>query len=304
MRIIFVLLFSFVVSFASAQAGLKNHRVVSGETWYSIAKKYEITYSDLRLANSGSSDNLKIGQKVIIPAKPDLKHDAERTKKNATENTKDEKSTAKQHTVKSKETLTSISHKYNVTVAQLVDWNKLKTKSLKVGQKLIVSEAKAQEKSTDTVASPQVENKSLKIIDEPKQEIKTVKADTTSDLIPGIKKPVKADTGTTVEKKSTESFAKGRKEISEEGVVEWIQDQDINPGKYFALHREAPIGTIIKVINRMNRRVVYVKVVGKLPATGDNENIILKISKAAAEKLGVIDFRFQAELNYGVAVGN
>src|SRR4029078_8497970 len=102
------------------------------------------------------------------------------------------------------------------------------------------------------------------------------------------------------ENASSEVFAKGRKEVTEEGAAAWIEDQEINPGKYFALHRTAPIGTIVKVTNRMNHRTVFVKVVGKLPDTGENENIVLKISKAAADKLGVLDARFQAQLNYGV----
>lgn len=51
----------------------------------------------------------------------------------------------------------------------------------------------------------------------------------------------------------------------------------------------------------MNSRAVYVKVVGKLPSTGDNDGVLIKISKAGAEKLGVLDERFQAELLYGIS---
>ncbi len=97
------------------------------------------------------------------------------------------------------------------------------------------------------------------------------------------------------------TFAKGRKEVNETGVASWIEDEGISSGKYYALHPSAPIGTIIKVINRMNERFVYVKVVGKLPATGDNEGLMIKISKSGADKLGVMDARFQAQLIYGIA---
>ena len=90
--------------------------------------------------------------------------------------------------------------------------------------------------------------------------------------------------------------------MMEQGVATWIDDENINPNKYFALHRGAPVGTIMKVTNRMNKRTVFVKVVGKLPDTGDNDNIILKISKASAEKLGVRDQRFQCDLSYGVTM--
>jgi hypothetical protein len=51
---------------------------------------------------------------------------------------------------------------------------------------------------------------------------------------------------------------------------------------------------------KTNNKYVFVKVVGTLPDTGDNNDLVIKISKASAEKLGVRDSRFQSELNYGV----
>ena len=76
----------------------------------------------------------------------------------------------------------------------------------------------------------------------------------------------------------------------------------MNQNKFYALHRTAPIGTIIKVTNRMNNNSVYVKVIGILPSTGDNENILIKITQAAAQRIGALDQRFQAELSYASAV--
>ena len=70
--------------------------------------------------------------------------------------------------------------------------------------------------------------------------------------------------------------------------------------KYYALHRTAPIGTILKVTNRMNNQFVYVKVVGTLPDTGENENIIIKVSQAVSSKLVALDPLFQVELSYGL----
>jgi LysM repeat protein len=40
------------------------------------------------------------------------------------------------HTVQPKETLYSIARKYNVTVGQLQEWNKLNTFDLKMGQQI------------------------------------------------------------------------------------------------------------------------------------------------------------------------
>ena len=50
-------------------------------------------------------------------------------------------------------------------------------------------------------------------------------------------------------------------------MASWIRDGDINQSKFYALHRNAPPGTIIKVTNRMNGDYVFVKVVGTLDPT-------------------------------------
>ena len=50
----------------------------------------------------------------------------------------------------------------------------------------------------------------------------------------------------------------------------------------------------------MNTKYVFVKVVGILPDTGDNDKSIIKISQAAVNKLGALDAHFQVELSYGV----
>ena len=89
-------------------------------------------------------------------------------------------------------------------------------------------------------------------------------------------------------------------QVNETGVATWILDGQINQDKYYGLHRSAPIGTIIKVTNRMNNQFVYVKIVGVLPDTGDNDNVIVKVSQAVSTKLNALDALFQVELSYGV----
>ena len=55
---------------------------------------------------------------------------------------------------------------------------------------------------------------------------------------------------------------------------------------------------MVTVKNMMNGRTVDVKVIGKLPATPENENVTIKISASAAKKLGVLDEKFLAEFYY------
>lgn len=45
------------------------HKIEKGETLYSLAKQYGVTLEELKAANDGLSDNVKVGQKIKIPAK-------------------------------------------------------------------------------------------------------------------------------------------------------------------------------------------------------------------------------------------
>ena len=48
----------------------------------------------------------------------------------------------------------------------------------------------------------------------------------------------------------------------------------------------------------MHGQVVYVRVIGKLPETGENERVVVRLSKKAYQKLGAVDPRFRVELSY------
>ena len=69
--------------------------------------------------------------------------------------------------------------------------------------------------------------------------------------------------------------------------------------KYLALHRTAPVGTILKIKNEMNNREVFVRVMGKLPeGAGADSKTVIRISKSAYDRLGAIDPRFRVQVTY------
>ena len=45
-----------------------THTVRSGDSLYKLAKKYGVGVDDIRAANSLKNDDIKIGQKIKIPA--------------------------------------------------------------------------------------------------------------------------------------------------------------------------------------------------------------------------------------------
>ncbi len=91
----------------------------------------------------------------------------------------------------------------------------------------------------------------------------------------------------------------GIREMNEKGVGVWIDDLNQEGGSMLALHKTAPVGTVIKITNPMTRRTTFAKVVGKFADTAETKNAIIVISKSAASLIGVLDRRFQVEIAYG-----
>ena len=77
-----------------------------------------------------------------------------------------------------------------------------------------------------------------------------------------------------------------------------VIDGNSDTRKYLALHPTAPVGTIMRVRNEMTNLSVFVRVVGKLPDTGANNNVLIRLSPAAQEALGALDGKFRVELSY------
>ena len=302
------------------------HKVEPKEGWMSIGRRYNVPMNKIIEANPGV-EGLKIGQLINIPvlstvtiAKP---VETVQIESNA-EPRPDKFKVDLTHTVTAGETLYSISKKYNVKPDDLRNWNDIDNNALSVGQMLLVGRvykynngrtlaeaAPSHKAETDLQLSAEIK-KSKKEQRKEKKEAKNREEEeelTEENNTPEIDNKTEVDKTETV-KPPVVIAGKGKAPVSsglkkampktEKGIASWIDDNDINSSKYYALHRTAPSGTIIKVTNRMNNKSVFVKVVGVLPDTGDNSNLIIKLSKAGAMKLEVIDARFQAELDYTV----
>ena len=87
------------------------------------------------------------------------------------------------------------------------------------------------------------------------------------------------------------------KNVRETGLAEVIEGTG-NHKKYLVLHRTAPVGTIMRVRNEENDITIFARVVGKLPDTGDNSRLVIKLSKAAYDQLRAVNARFPVEVAY------
>jgi murein DD-endopeptidase MepM/ murein hydrolase activator NlpD len=86
----------------------------------------------------------------------------------------------------------------------------------------------------------------------------------------------------------------------EKGVATWIEDNGIQPSgdRYYALHNSAPLGSVVKVRNLMNNRIIYAKVIGRLSESEVNAKVLIKLSAGAGERLNVLDNRFVVEITW------
>jgi hypothetical protein len=187
---------------------------------------------------------------------------------------------------------------YNVSPADLVKWNNIKNNSLELGQELVIKGA---------AAAPAVRPAPVAPVAPAVAPVKEVVEEPVVDKVPA-KQPVKEapeekDETVSIPVVSTPAdikFAKNRREVQEAGEADRIVDEGVNQSKYYALHRSAPMGTIIMVRNVSNERSVFVKVVGRLESA---DGTIIQLSKSAADQLKAPNKRFKVELLYGMAAG-
>lgn len=108
-----------------------NHLVQPGETLYAISKKYAVAVTDLLSWNElDITSGIKPGQYLKI-SKPQEQSSEAIVNENAPQEV-----LVIIHEVKPADTLYSVARQYNVTIKQLMDWNKKESLSLSLGEKL------------------------------------------------------------------------------------------------------------------------------------------------------------------------
>jgi LysM repeat protein len=248
----------------------KTHTVAASQTLYSIARMYSISVEDIKKWNTLSGNELSLGQ-VLYVSEPKKSLVREEIVTPETEtidsavfrpNYRLDAKGNKIHKVMAGQTLYGVSKIYKKKIEDLVRWNNLGTQDLSPNQEIIVE----------------------KVID----NVPPMEQDYTID-------PNRKDTSKTTIPVNSEP--KNFNKVIERGIAEVIEETNENP-KFLALHKTAPVGTIIQVTNETNNQYVFVRVIGKLPNTGANDKVVIKISKKAFAKLGSTEKRFPVELSY------
>ncbi|UJP64762.1 LysM peptidoglycan-binding domain-containing protein [Mongoliitalea daihaiensis] len=301
------------ISKAALAPNEQIHRVAAGETLFAISRRYNVTVNDILTWNDLQGTDLSVGQALVIKsaavaapvsspvpsatppattAPPATTKASNTTTKAAepvvtakTEVTPEPKRAATventsttipatvagewiSHTVEAGETLYAISRKYEASMNDLITWNNLASNNLQTGQKLKVGRTQVSSEDVPVVKS----------------------------TVPVKVNNEKVDARVVVENPSNTADT-SFKDIREAGLAEVI-DGTGNHKKYLVLHRTAPVGTIMRVRNEENDVTIFARVVGKLPDTGDNSRLLIKLSKAAFDQLRAVNSRFPVEISY------
>jgi len=227
------------------------------------------------------------------------------------------------HVVKKGETLYSISRSYGLKVKDLIQANPgLGAKaSIRPGQKLIIPGKFANHAGTMVAAPGHVKPQATVAVpstpDTPyKDEDSKARA-----VIPGVSDDASATTTINSDQpviNTTPSSAvfslrtnaassadypgvfsqyaaHGYKMSKNRGAANFLED-NTSGNPYLALYNGAETGSVIKVTNLMNKKTVYVKVVGHVPANDASKEVILKLSNKVARELGALDDKFLVEV--------
>lgn len=232
------------------------------------------------------------------------------------------------HKVQKKETLFQISQNANASIDDIKKWNKLTVDGVNEGANLIVGYKKRGTETpakTNTTTVAVVTPETAKPVVQPavveKPVAPAVTPTPTKPAViekPVVATPVVASPIVTETKPQTSgsavvrNFNGGAFNIaygtqhsgnppanSETGVAAIFKSTSgWNDGKYYCLHNTAPAGSIIKITSKNTQKFVYAKVLDVIPDLKQNEGLLIRLSNAAADELGVSAETFNVTLNY------
>ncbi|MDR4929075.1 LysM peptidoglycan-binding domain-containing protein [Peribacillus simplex] len=153
-----------------------TYTIVSGDTLTRIANKHDLTLAELMKMNNLKSDRIYAGAKLIV-SKSTTTTTIDLPGSSKPSNVTQTPANSSTYIVVKGDTLSKISRKTNLTVAQLKSINSLKSDLIRVGQKLKLSKsastAPAENNDAGKVEAPSSGNKVAKLVSEVKKLIGT-----------------------------------------------------------------------------------------------------------------------------------
>ncbi len=279
------------------------YKISAGETVFSVCRRYEVTFASVVAANPGvDMDKVNAGQVILVPRSSHFSAEKEKvhqpTKKEVTAS-----NTGSTHIVKDGETMYSISREYDVDFSSLLDANpQISDFNIQAGQVINLPSGTLASVNTTQVQNAESSYSAPAEITAPKenpgeeQQNTMISQDNNMLITDGKINRNKSFAQVYAEYSASEYIPHADK-----GVATWIEGSSEfgkNSERLYALHNNAPIGSVIKVRNLMNNRVIYAKVIGTLSDSEVESKVLVKLSAGAADQLNVLDNRFVAEINF------
>jgi LysM repeat protein len=142
---LFAILLISVSGFAQVSNQRKTHIVKTNETLFSIAQEYNVSIRDLRKWNNLKGNTIKIGQSLFVSPPHDKRPEnaTQSSVKKQNNNSNNNFLTTETpgrayYTVKPGDNLYKVARKFNMTISQIKQLNKLKSNTLNIGQRLLI----------------------------------------------------------------------------------------------------------------------------------------------------------------------
>jgi len=284
-----------------------EHKVTAKENFYSIGRLYHTHPRNIAGFNGlDMAKGLSLGQIIQIPL----------TDTNFIQS--GNKGIPVYYTVDQNESLEAVSRKNNmVQLSDLRNWNNLSGNNIPGNSRLIVGFLVTNEMQDKVIVIPERKNESIiQPAEEKKQVIAEVK-----DVEPALKKedpPVKKEEPEKTrevipEKKAPVVTAAGYfkshfdQQIKQSPIT---REQTVTSGifkttsgwqdaKYYLLIDKVEPGTIVKITNPTNNKVVFAKVLYGMEGIRQNQGYDIRISNSAASALDISDQdKFIVKVNY------
>jgi LysM repeat protein len=236
---------------------LMVYRVEKGETLFGIARKHAINVNEIKALNPNLAQ-LKLGSEIYLPTKAPVETATITIPIEKTRGSDDGEEQIS-HIVKSGDTFYKISKLYNVSIDDLKELNS-ETKSLKLGQELIIPSKKAIQE---------------------KQELTSTKIPISPKTEPQSKTEIKKSVS-------------GYPSITETCRAK-LDESINNETAYSIIHPTATIGTLVLIRNKDNGNSVHAKVINNAK---NSESGMISINKKVFDKLESKTNILQVEIFY------
>ncbi|NGP88639.1 LysM peptidoglycan-binding domain-containing protein [Fodinibius halophilus] len=273
------------------------HTVEKQETLFSISKMYNVSIAEIKRWNELSSNNLSVGQKLVIyPSKESDKKRSIVVEEDTQQNT--------YYTVKSGDSLYRIAQSHNMSVAELKELNDLSSNTIRIGQKLTVRSQGGEAPpsvASKANSSPQGKFISYKVTEGTKSVDELLNKFRMSEtefraLNNGIKgSTLRPGQTVTVLAPPTKSYNNpylndaNKKSLGSTSVSKYGKNEKAspttngelyNPQALTAAHSNIALGSVIFIENPENKKGIYVRINDR------NSGSSLKLSATAWQLLG------------------